>query len=861
MVLSCVVFLSYRFILPHIVAGKVAGYLNRLNSVVSGMLSYEGLEVRGIDQIELSKVHWIAGQEFEATIRNLSVGIDPLSEVFGGQRILRIEVGQISVSLGSERFPLHSFSSALNRVRTLFKRSSEQQTHKEVSLSFHLPDIVIRNIDFGMFIEEKGVFAIKQGEIKLEKVKKPSEQLFELEGRIAVELPTQKHHTIRLKGHLDSIEKIESLSLNVSPPLRLANDHWFLEFDGLEWKENEITTINPTIRSENNSTFVAKSVSFLYQKKAAGHDKLLDQLTSSLLRNVPKEIIDTLPHINLKEIVVFRPSFILPMSKNQPDLVLTEASLDQVTYGNAIYEVLVGVCKNTKAKLQRYHKLLEQVLPFFQSVSLMMHGATITYLDEKEGLMEKPSFANLDVEIKQDDVTSDIIGRISFESPEIIAGTNHIKFSITPDSRRFRTEVYLKGLPLYPYRSFAPQWFRIERNSRIEDSKIALKIENEEVDLDGKIKIANFGFYNKYIALIPLNNLEIGVEGRMKTDTNNLSISNGIFTIKDIRMPFEVEIRDCLSQPVLSMKTQIERMSAQNIIESLPPEFIQNLEGMRLEGRFSAQFSLYLDTKDLSSLKLDIQPDLSELKIIDLGRNVRLGLLKETFYHRMQDSNGKVIKRVIGPASKDWVGLESIPRHLIDALTTSEDSGFFYHKGFSMGGIKRSLLINLEKGGFVQGGSTLSQQLVKNLFLSREKTISRKLQEIIITWQLEKSFQKEKILELYLNVIEWGPEIFGLREASMHYFGKKPDELNLLESAFLVTIIPNPVAFHRRIEKLGVTSDLKARINFLLKAMLKRKLITEEEFTDATETNLKLTISNIENKEEVIPVDEEFQDE
>jgi len=250
---------------------------------------------------------------------------------------------------------------------------------------------------------------------------------------------------------------------------------------------------------------------------------------------------------------------------------------------------------------------------------------------------------------------------------------------------------------------------------------------------------------------------------------------------------------------------------------------------VRLAGSFAASASLQVDTQNMEGLQLDVKPDVADLTLLDPGRGLNLDLLRTEFYHRIDEGKGRVIERVVGPSSPSWVALEEVPRFVVDALTTSEDSQFFEHHGFSLGGIRRSLRVNLERGGFYQGASTLSQQLAKNLFLSREKTLARKIQEAFITWQLERYLSKEKILELYLNVVEWGPEVFGLREAALHYFGKNPSELNPLEAAYLVSILPNPLAYHRHFEQGSVPPPFERRVRGLLNEMARRGLLSEEQ--------------------------------
>ena len=146
------------------------------------------------------------------------------------------------------------------------------------------------------------------------------------------------------------------------------------------------------------------------------------------------------------------------------------------------------------------------------------------------------------------------------------------------------------------------------------------------------------------------------------------------------------------------------------------------------------------------------------------------------------------------PAKIDyrWVPMKNISRYLQRAIIASEDATFYSHEGFDWEGIKVAAEKNLKKGKIVAGGSTISQQLAKNLFLSTQRTPWRKAEEAIITVMLESSLSKRRIFEVYLNVIEWGDGVFGAEAAARHYFKKSAASLTPREAAWLAAIVPNP---------------------------------------------------------------------
>ena len=151
-----------------------------------------------------------------------------------------------------------------------------------------------------------------------------------------------------------------------------------------------------------------------------------------------------------------------------------------------------------------------------------------------------------------------------------------------------------------------------------------------------------------------------------------------------------------------------------------------------------------------------------------------------------------------------WVPYSKISSHLKRALVTAEDARFVDHEGFDWEGIQKAYEKNLRKGKIVAGGSTISQQLAKNLFLSTRRTPWRKLEEAAITVMLEAIMDKRRIFEIYLNVIEWGDGVFGAEAAARHYFRTSAGELTAAQSAKLAAMVPNPRYYDKHREARGL---------------------------------------------------------
>jgi monofunctional biosynthetic peptidoglycan transglycosylase len=171
-----------------------------------------------------------------------------------------------------------------------------------------------------------------------------------------------------------------------------------------------------------------------------------------------------------------------------------------------------------------------------------------------------------------------------------------------------------------------------------------------------------------------------------------------------------------------------------------------------------------------------------------------------------------------------WVPFSEVSPFLIKAVLIAEDDKFWRHEGFDYEAIKKAVEKDLKAGRLRAGGSTVTQQLARNLYLSPEKTLLRKMREALITWRMEKVLSKKRILELYLNVVEWGEGIFGIEAASRHYYGKNSSELTPQEAARLAAVLPNP----RRYDPSGDQPYVLTRSDVIYSMMIQRGIVVPE---------------------------------
>lgn len=197
----------------------------------------------------------------------------------------------------------------------------------------------------------------------------------------------------------------------------------------------------------------------------------------------------------------------------------------------------------------------------------------------------------------------------------------------------------------------------------------------------------------------------------------------------------------------------------------------------------------------------------------------------------------------MGAANRDFVPLEDVPEVVVRSVLLSEDSFFETHEGFDTDAIVEAMKVNLKEKRVRRGGSTVSQQLAKNLWLSREKTLLRKVQEALLTVALEAALPKERILEIYLNGIEWGPGMYGVKRAARHYFDKELDELTPKEAAYLATVIPNPRRYYGWFRKGAISERWEARVMHLVGKLREAGTIDDAAVEEAAWTPLRFASS------------------
>lgn len=184
---------------------------------------------------------------------------------------------------------------------------------------------------------------------------------------------------------------------------------------------------------------------------------------------------------------------------------------------------------------------------------------------------------------------------------------------------------------------------------------------------------------------------------------------------------------------------------------------------------------------------------------------------------------------VVSGRPANWVAIGDVSKAATGAIIVSEDWAFYTHKGYDANQIKEAIQEDWEQRRFARGASTITQQVVRNIFLSKDKNLWRKLKEFYLAIQVEKSLSKRRILEIYLNIAEWGEGIYGIGPASRHYFGKAPSQLTAKEGAFLAMLLPSPKRYSQSFRARRLTDYARETIDSILSKMTQAHYLTEEE--------------------------------
>lgn len=385
---------------------------------------------------------------------------------------------------------------------------------------------------------------------------------------------------------------------------------------------------------------------------------------------------------------------------------------------------------------------------------------------------------------------------------------------VDPDELRAEGRIDFQRLPFVLVVPFLPPlpWHAPE------DARVSgeLSIEGRgatRVHLEGEVTVDDLALSSPRIAPEPVRRIGFQLSGEADwlPLPRRLELSRATLTLGAASAHLAGSLEWAEDHYLVDLRATLPPTDCNTAVGAIPADLLAELAVFTFSGQIGAQVEVRIDSRDLDATRLEVDvADGCRFETAPALADVRR--FEAPFTHRVLEPDGSVFEMETGPGTPSWTPIREISPFLVHAVLGHEDGGFFGHEGFSVPSVRSALIRNLRARRYVYGASTITMQLVKNVFLHREKTLARKVQEVLLTWWVESVMTKEKILELYLNVIEYGPGVYGIRNAAEHYFGRAPSELGPAESAYLACILPNPKAYHSHWQEGAVPERFRRRV-------------------------------------------------
>lgn len=371
----------------------------------------------------------------------------------------------------------------------------------------------------------------------------------------------------------------------------------------------------------------------------------------------------------------------------------------------------------------------------------------------------------------------------------------------------------------------------VGRSTAAGKGRIVLAAGGDALTFDGEVSARGLALKHPKLASETIRGLDVTLLARgVMSDDGQLRIDDAEASLGALRMTAHGGIEQTADHFAAALSFDVPLANCQSMLDSVPSALIPTLRGARMGGTLRGRGRLAFDTRKLDDLVLQYDID-DQCKMVEVPEDLAKERFSQPFTHVIYLPDGTLSEEETGPTTEGWTEIGAISPFMQVAVLTTEDGAFLHHHGFNHGAIRNSLVANIKARKFLRGASTITMQLAKNLFLTREKTLSRKLEELILTDYLEQVFTKEEMMELYLNIIEFGPNVYGIGAAATHYFGRKPAELNLAECLFLSSLLPSPVRYHKLFEKGQLPESWLKHVRDLMGIAEKNGKISPEELT------------------------------
>ncbi|MBQ1267275.1 MAG: transglycosylase domain-containing protein [Proteobacteria bacterium] len=371
-----------------------------------------------------------------------------------------------------------------------------------------------------------------------------------------------------------------------------------------------------------------------------------------------------------------------------------------------------------------------------------------------------------------------------------------------------------------------------EKSDGTVSAKLNLSMDEHAFQLSGNMVFDHFAFFHEKISpnVIQDMNASMDLQVVYNFENDKITISPLSLTSGPVTVSGFFNVTNVRSDPVIEFELGAKDIPCEDIPAAIPNGFLPTITDLQITGtQFSPKLTGKIPWKNplVSSLKESgFEGKCFPISVAPHNPS----LLNDPEYVFTTDYTYFVDHITVGPGSKTFTPLNRIPPYVRAAMLLTEDKRFFDHGPLRISFIERGLRLNLNQRKYVYGGSTISQQLAKNLFLDRRKNLARKLEEAFVAWRMENVVSKSRILELYINMIEFGPDVYGITQAAKFYFDKTPEQLTPLEGAYLASLKVSP-SKGGRFYKSGFPSSgwWPKRMKYILKVLAENGYISPAE--------------------------------
>ena len=315
----------------------------------------------------------------------------------------------------------------------------------------------------------------------------------------------------------------------------------------------------------------------------------------------------------------------------------------------------------------------------------------------------------------------------------------------------------------------------------------------ETAELDGKLSVHGLLLQRRELSpqVVGPWSFDASLKGRARLDGSEMTVTSSEAHFGEVRAELSGQVVTAPGKRHVEGRLRVPLSGCQSMLEAMPNGLLPLVGGLKLNGSFGIDLQVRYDMSAPQDARVVLSVQ-NECKVREVPAALSPHRFERAFLREVKGPDGSPMSIESGPGTPSWVSIDDMSRHLESAVLICEDSRFHAHAGFDFQALENALKDDLKQGRFARGASTLSMQLAKNLYLGKEKTLGRKLQEALLTLLLEQQLDKRRILELYLNVVELGPGLYGVGDAAQYYFAAPARSLTLGQSLYLASLLPNP---------------------------------------------------------------------